>query len=96
MNLITLLIGALVTARITRLVTTDRITEGPRNAVIRRIDTSSMWAYLIVCDWCISMYTGGAVAISGAYAGWWPGTWVIPLAFAFSYTAGWLASKEGD
>lgn len=96
MNWITLLVAALVTARVTRLVTTDRITQAPRNALLRRLDSDSLWAYLIVCDWCVSVYTGGAVAAAGAAYELWSWWWALPLALAFSYVAGYLASKEDE
>ncbi len=93
MEAITLLTAALATARLTRLITTDRITEAPRNAVLRRLDASSLCAYLIVCDWCVSVYVGAAVA--GSLCAWEWSRWPL-YALAFSYTAGWLASKEGE
>lgn len=96
MNLITLLVAALVTARLTRLVTTDRITQAPRNALLRRLSADGLAAYLLVCDWCVSVYTGGAVAAAGALAGLWSWWWALPLALAFSYVAGFLASEEGE
>ena len=96
MDLVTLTLTALATARITRLITTDRITEAPRNALIRRLDPEGLMAYLVVCDWCASVYVGAAVA--GA---WW--AWGDTMAFtaataalAYSYVAGFLASKESD
>lgn len=94
MDPITLLLAALVTARLTRLITTDRITEAPRNALLRRLPADSLAAYLIVCDWCASFYVGLGVAGAGALAGWWTWAWIVPLGLAFSYVAGWLASKE--
>lgn len=96
MDAITLLIGALVTARFTRLVTRDQITHPLRRAALARLDHSGMLAYLIVCDWCVSVYVGAAVAAGGAGGGWWSWWWVAPLAFVFSYVAGWLASREGE
>ncbi|MFB7936663.1 hypothetical protein [Streptomyces sp. NPDC056049] len=87
---------ALATARVTRLVTRDRILQAPRRAVLRALPDDSMLAYLIVCDWCVSMYTGTLAAAGGAWAGWWAWWWVPALALAFSYTTGWLASREGE
>jgi hypothetical protein len=96
MDIITVTVCALATARLTRLVTTDRITEAPRNWIIRRLPRESLVSYLLVCDWCSSVYTGAAVA--GA---WW--AWGDTMAFtavtaalAFSYIAGFLASKESE
>jgi hypothetical protein len=90
-----LLLGALSTARLTRLVTTDRITQAPRNWAIRKLPEHSLIAYLLVCGWCVSMYTGAAVAVLGAAYGMWSWPEAVLAALAFSYTAGWLASWEG-
>lgn len=94
MDLITLLIGALATARITRLVTTDRITLAPRTWIQVRLDPDGLPAYLITCDWCASVYAGAGVAALLAYGPAWA-VWVL-AALAFSYVAGWLAAKEGE
>lgn len=96
MHFVTFVLAALATARITRLITTDRITEAPRNALVRRLDPEGLLAYLIVCDWCASVYAGAAVA--GAWWAWGTTTafTVATAALAFSYAAGYLASKESD
>ena len=94
MDLITLLVGVLATARITRLVTTDRITQAPRMWMLTRVDADGMWGYLIHCTWCVSVYAGAAVAAVLAFGPGWS-VWVLG-ALSFSYTAGWLASKEGE
>ena len=97
MDLIPLLVAALATARLTRLMTSDRITQAPRHWIIRRLDPEGLAAYLMLCDWCASMYTGAAVAAAGSVAGLWSWWWALPLTLAFSYTAGWLAGKgEGE
>lgn len=99
MSMTTIVLLALATARLTRLVTQDRITEAPRYWLVRRFTAwqgeESLLAYLIVCDWCVSIYTGAAVA--GAWWAWHESAWLTWVlgALAFSYVAGWLASKEG-
>lgn len=95
-QLIPLLLGALVTARVTRLVTTDRITQAPRNWLLLRLDEDGLLSYLIKCDWCASVYVGGATAAVGAWAGAWSWMWAGWIALSYSYVAGWLASKEGE
>ena len=50
----------------------------------------------MVCDWCVSVYTGTLAAVGGAWAGWWAWAWAPALAAAFSYVTGWLASREGE
>jgi len=87
---------ALATARVTRLITRDRILAAPRRAVLNALPDDHLLAYLIVCDWCVSVYTGTLAAAGGAWAGWWTWAWVPALAFAFSYTTGYLASREGE
>lgn len=96
MNPITLIVAALVTARVTRLVTTDRITQAPRRWALLRLRSDGLAAYLLVCDWCVSVYVGAVVASVGAGAGSWPWTWALPLALAFSYVAGYLARGESE
>ena len=96
MELIPIAVAALAVARLTRLVTSDRITEAPRNWALARLPDGPLLAYLVVCDWCVSVYTGAAVAAAGAWAGAWSWGWAPPVALAFSYVAGWLASKEGE
>lgn len=92
MDAITLIAAALATARITRLVTTDRITHAPRRWVLSRLDQEGLMAYLITCDWCASVYAGaGVAAVLWAAPAW--AVWPL-YALAFSYVAGWLARGE--
>lgn len=95
MDLITLLLAALATARLTRLITTDRITEAPRNWIIRRLPRESLLAYLLVCSWCSSIYVG--VGLGAAWWAWGDHRWFAAgcAALAFSYVAGWLSGREG-
>ena len=92
----TLILAFLATARITRLITTDRITLAPRAWLLRRLPEEGLLSYLIVCDWCVSVYVGAAVA--GAWSAWGETMWFIAPAVALSasYAAGWLASREGE
>lgn len=94
MDAITLTVAALATARLTRLITTDRITQAPRRWVLSRLDGDGLMAYLVVCDWCSSVYVGAGVAA----ALWGLGDWVMwPLyALAFSYVTGLLARGETE
>lgn len=93
---ITLILAALATARLTRLVTTDRITEAPRlglvNAAMAR--DWDLAAYLLTCPWCVSIYTGAGVG--AAWWAWGDTRWFTAAcaALAFSHTAGYLASRE--
>lgn len=96
MDTITLVIAALVTARLTLVITTDRITQAPRNWLLARLDPDSLAAYLVVCNWCVSFYVGLGVAAVGVVVGWWAWPWLVPLGLAFSMVAGLLASREGE
>lgn len=105
MNVAMLALIVLATARLTRLVTTDVLLDAPRTAFLRwRIDRTAKrsgkhpdeggkLAYLIVCDWCASVYIGAAV--SGAWWAWGETIWytAVLAALSASYAAGFLASK---
>jgi len=96
MEPITVAVAALLTARITRLITRDRITHALRRKVLLRLNEDGLLAYILVCDWCMSFYTGAAVAAAGAGFGLWSWPWAPVLALTFSHVTGWLASKEGE
>lgn len=98
--MVSLLLAALATARLTRMVTTDRIFLAPRAWLLRRLvdryGEDGLLPYLLVCDWCVSVYVG-----AGAAGAWW--AWgetrvflAVCAALAFSYVAGWLAGRSGD
>lgn len=95
----TLILAALATARLTRMVTTDRITQGPRGwllrLLIRKRGEDALSVYLIICDWCVSIYVAAGVTAAWILAGdtlWFQAP---AAALALSYVAGFLASKEG-
>lgn len=88
----------LTVARVTRLITTDTIFETPRGALVRWLSREERTvfahkiSYLVVCDWCVSVYIGAGAAC--AYAAW-HGTMpymAVTLALAASYVTGWLAT----
>lgn len=89
-----LLIAALATARVTRLITTDEITSEIRQALLRRLDDQSKLAYAITCNWCASIY----VAAATAPLVWWHSTRpavMIPLiALAFSQIVGMTSGRD--
>jgi hypothetical protein len=97
---LTLLLAMLATARLTRLVTTDRVFLAPRRALLRRLITrygeDHLLPYLVTCDWCVSIYTGSAVASAWIWAGHTLWFQVPAAALAFSYAAGFLATREGE
>lgn len=96
MDVITLVLAALATARLTRLVTRDVVFERPRNRLIVAMPARlEPVAYLLTCDWCTSVYTGSAVA--GAWYLWGDtrAFLAVVAALAFSHTTGWLSTREG-
>jgi hypothetical protein len=94
-------LGALATARLTRLVTADRLTLPVRRAMLTRVREGGQLEYLLSCGWCASFWIALPVAAL---------TWaLIPevtigaaretaldvlTALAFSYVAGRLAQSE--
>lgn len=97
MNAVMLALIVLATARLTRLVTTDVLTESPRMFLVARLvdrgPVRDKLAYLLVCDWCASVYI--ASAVSGAWWAWGETIWytAVLAALSASYAAGFLASK---
>lgn len=83
----------LATARITRLVNDDTLTERPRTWLILRLNGHENAQYLITCPWCVSVYVGAALA--GAWAWLGTPTWFMGslAALAASYVTGWLAEN---
>lgn len=95
MTWMSLVLIALATARITRLITEDFILGRPRNALLLRLGSDNPLAYLIVCPWCMSMYVGAGV--TGAWWAW-GGTLWFTWTTAFlsaSHVTGFLATKGG-
>jgi hypothetical protein len=91
-----LLLAALAAARVTRLITRDRITLTPRLWVINKLGPDTMTAYLITCDWCAGLWTG-AVVTSAAWH-WQHSPWLqVPVAaLAVAQAVGMIASRESD
>lgn len=96
MDALTFIVAGLATARVTRLITSDVITEPLRIAVIKRLDSGGRFAYLLVCDWCASVYVGAVMA--GTWWAWGDTKiWLASvLALSASYAAGFLNSKADD
>ena len=99
--MIPVLLTVLAVARVTRLITRDVITDPVRTPVVRRLvarNADSKIAYLIMCDWCASMYIGAAAA--GAWYAWGETMpyMAVTLALSSSYITGFLASitQAGD
>lgn len=97
MNMITLILALGAVARITRLITSDRITEAPRDWILDRINPLGLGTYLITCPWCMSVYVGFVVAPAAHYFGDGPWFTIPAVALTASYVTGFLASlTKGD
>lgn len=99
-SMTTLILAALATARLTRMVTSDRITLAPRRWLLRRLVSrygeDHLLPYLIVCDWCVSIYVGAGVTAAWVTVGETLWFQAPAAALALSYAAGFLASKEDE
>lgn len=92
-ELITLLLYALATARMVRLIIDDKIFERPRNWWLKRAPQGSMRRYWITCAWCVSV----------AAAGLWPApayvlapNHPVPRIGAALLAFSWLAVLAGE
>lgn len=91
-----LAVYVLATARITRLISEDRIFDKPRNAILARLPDNSSLAYGLVCTWCVSIWVAFPVATAAYWLGEHPVLFVPALALAFSHLTGLLGLIEGD
>ncbi|WP_395160661.1 hypothetical protein [Ilumatobacter sp.] len=89
MTALSVIMLTLATARVTLLLTTDAILEPPRAAIEKRMPMRV--AYLMRCDWCMSVWVGVVVFLLGWYA---PSTAVLigSGALAASLVTGWLVT----
>lgn len=85
-----MLVDALATFRLTRLITTDRVASKARARVTSRYGFDGV-GYLVGCDWCSSIYIGAGVALARRFA---PKLWgPLAEALAFSAVTGLLAEQ---
>lgn len=88
-----LVLAVLATYRVTRLVTTDRLLDAPREWVVARFDRLG---YLVQCDWCSSMWVAPWLVTPAVL---WPESrLVLALLGALSASAvtGFLAMRESS
>jgi hypothetical protein len=90
MELMGVAVLGLAVARLTRLVTTDKIMEPFRFWAARKLGADSFWLFGLHCMWCVSMYTGALLAAGYVLAGHSPWYQIPALALAASYLAGVL------
>jgi hypothetical protein len=85
-------------ARVTRLLTADRIFAGFRRWIVNRYGEDSMTAYWAHCPWCWGLWLSFLAAPLWAFTTlplhWW---WLAaPGAFAMSHLVGLMHRLEGD
>ncbi len=89
-TLLVLVLFTLTVARLTRLITTDKLLEPLRNWVTQKRGPDSQLTYLVHCTWCTSMW----IAFAGApFAVWLSGvdwSWTALIALAASHVTGLL------
>jgi hypothetical protein len=98
------LLGLLATARVTRLITKDRISLPVRAWAVRRWGPSRGPGYLLHCQWCTSMYVAPLAAAAvlwlvPAYRlDWWAQTLTVGalLSLTYSMVTGLLVGLEGE
>lgn len=94
MDALTLFLTVGATARLTRLITTDKILERPREALLDRLNPHGMITYMLGCRWCVSIYVGAAATIYATITA--GNVWCMaPMAaLTASQATGILASME--
>lgn len=73
---ISLIVGALAVARLTRLLVQDQITVRYRQWVVKRWGENSMPSYLVHCPWCTSIWVAAVVMPPAAI---WPNKWTLAV-----------------
>lgn len=89
MTALLIIVAALATYRVTRLVTADKITEALRERV-----TSRWLGYLVQCDWCLSIWFAPLPSLAVVL---WPdnrAVLVVLVALALSAVTGLLSMIE--
>ena len=71
---LSLILGVLATARITRLIVDDRVLVGLRQWVVRRWGEDGKMAYLFHCPWCMSIWVSAPIMATAAL---YPNQWVV-------------------
>lgn len=78
-------------ARITRVLTVDRISLPIRQRIVVRLGPDHWFSYWVTCPWCLGLWVAAGVGAAGYFWGdqkWW--VWVA-LAGTASYVTGLLA-----
>lgn len=93
---ISAVVYALAVARLTRLVTADKVFDFARNWLIGRLPDEHPAAYLVTCRWCTSVWIAAPAAAVWYLWGLQPWFLIPAAALAFSHLTGLLAGLERD
>lgn len=90
---LSVVVAALAVARVTRLITEDRVLVGLRQWVVRRWGEDSTQSYFVHCPWCVSIYVGLAFMPAAVL---WPTKWVVAACsfLAASMVTGLLLDRK--
>lgn len=86
----------LAVARVTYLITQDRITEDGRIWFMHRVGVNGMLAYLVNCSWCVSFWVALLSTPVAVYMA--DRTWPQAILFALgaSYFTGMMSAIGGE
>lgn len=89
--------SALAAARLARLLTVDKFPpiKAVRDWYEDKTDGSD-WQLLTMCGYCMGMWTGAAVVLSGWLSHWAEPWWVVCGWLAVSYLAAIVMAYDGD
>lgn len=90
-NIFNYVILVLAAYRVTRLITTDTVTEKLREKVWKKFPPNTMIGYLITCNWCTGFWI--SVKFVVAYILVPDVTFVVSLVLSTSALVGIIASK---
>jgi hypothetical protein len=86
-----LVVDALATYRITRLLISDGILDRPRSAVLTRFRAHQKFVEFVECPWCLGFWISASVVLARRVA---PKPWNIAAeTLAFSAVSGLVASR---
>lgn len=90
-TVLALAVYVLATARLSRIVTTDKIGEEFRAWTLRRWGSGSLLSFGAHCDWCVGWWIAAVLAWPAAVVAGLPWWWGFGLWPACSYLVGVLA-----
>lgn len=94
----TAVVYTLAVARVTQFLTKDKLIEQQRRTLIRRgcgndpeIDCAKTWPWLLVCDWCMSIWVAAPAAVIWFYWPTAPWSLIPAIWLAYSHVTGMIS-----